>query len=149
MKPVVRVATVADIESLFEIRTSVAQNHLSREQMAAMGIDADSLAEALSGKPCAWVAELDAEPVAFSMVDHDDANVFAVFVKPAFEGCGLGSAVLQPAEAALFQRHARIWLSTDGRDGIRANGFYQRHGWAVVEQLEDGDVRYEKARPTP
>lgn len=147
MTHVVRVATPADIESLFDIRTSVVQNHLSREQMAELGIDATTLAQALSGEPCAWVAELDGEPVAFSMVDHDDASVFAVFVKPDFEGRGLGSAVLQPAEAALFQRHALIWLVTDGRAGIRANGFYQRHGWRVVRQLDEGDVRYEKQRP--
>ena len=145
--PIVRIATVADIESLFDIRTSVEQNHLSREQMAELGIDADSLTQALAGETCAWLAELDGQPVAFSMVDHDDACVFAVFVKPTFEGLGLGSAVLQPAEAALFQRHALIWLSTDGRDGIRANGFYRHHGWQVVQQLDDGDVRYEKQRP--
>ncbi len=38
MTSVVRVATVGDIEVLFEIRTSVVQNHLSREQMTELGI---------------------------------------------------------------------------------------------------------------
>ncbi|MGH8055530.1 MAG: GNAT family N-acetyltransferase [Stenotrophomonas sp.] len=143
----VRLAVAADVEALFDIRTSVTQNHLSREQMAQMGIDAESLAAAVSAAPCAWLAEVDGQPVAFSMIDLDDACLFAVFVRPAFEGQGLGTAVLQPAEAALFARHARIWLSTDGREPVRANGFYRRHGWVPVAALDDGDVRYEKARP--
>lgn len=140
-----RIATAADVEALFDIRTSVTQNHLSREQMAQMGIDAETLASLLSAAPCAWLAEVDGRPVAFSMIDLDDACLFAVFVRPAFEGRGLGTAVLRPAEQALFARHARIWLVTDGRQDVRANGFYQRHGWAVSEALDDGDLRYEKA----
>lgn len=143
----VRPATAADVEALFDIRTGVTQNHLSREQMAQMGIDAAALATTLSAAPCAWLAEVEGQPVAFSMVDLDDACLFALFVRPSHEGRGLGSAVLAPAEAALFARHARIWLSTDGREVIRANGFYRRHGWQVVAVLEDGDVRYEKACP--
>ncbi len=142
----VRPATAADVEALFDIRTSVTQNHLSREQMAQMGIDAEALTALLSAAPCAWLAEVDGRPVAFSMIDLDDACLFAVFVRPAFEGRGLGTAVLRPAEQALFAHHARIWLVTDGREGVRANGFYQRHGWAVSEALDDGDLRYEKAR---
>lgn len=143
----VRQAIAADIEALFDIRTSVAQNHLSREEMARMGIDAGTLAAALAGEPCAWLAEVDGQAQAFSMIDLDDACLFAVFVRPGFEGQGLGTAVLRPAEQALFARHARIWLTTDGADGVRANGFYRRHGWLPVEELEGGDLRYEKARP--
>ncbi|MCD9085737.1 GNAT family N-acetyltransferase [Stenotrophomonas sp. SY1] len=144
----VRPANASDVEALFDIRTSVTQNHLSREQMAQMGIDAETLTAMLSAGPCAWLAEVEGLPVAFSMIDLDDACLFAVFVRPGHEGRGLGSAVLAPAEAALFAQHARIWLSTDGREEIRANGFYRRHGWQVVAQLQDGDVRYEKAHPS-
>jgi len=143
----VRPAAVADVQTLFDIRTSVTQNHLSREQMAQLGIDADVLAAMLAAAPCAWLAEVEGQPVAFSMVDLDDACLFAVFVKPGFEGQGLGTAVLRPAEQALFARHARIWLGTDGHADVRANGFYRRHGWDVVAALDDGDLRYEKARP--
>ncbi|WP_269789932.1 GNAT family N-acetyltransferase [Stenotrophomonas sp. Iso1] len=142
----VRRAVAADVEALFDIRTSVTQNHLSREQLAQRGIDAEALAAAVSSAPCAWLAEVEGQAVAFSMIDLDDACLFAVFVRPAFEGQGLGTAVLQPAEQALFAQHARIWLSTDGRERVRANGFYRRHGWVQVADLEDGDVRYEKAR---
>lgn len=142
----IRLATTCDIEALFQIRTSVVQNHLSREQMLEMGITPSRLADAITAAPCAWVAEVDDTPVAFAMVDLEDACVFALFVTPAFEGQGLARQLMLEAEAALFARHPRIWLETDGRDTVRANGFYQRLGWAVVAQLDEGDVRYEKAR---
>lgn len=146
MHSLIRPATTADIEALFEIRTSVVQNHLSREQMLALGITPASLADAIGAAPCAWVAEVDDTPVAFAMVDLDDACVFALFVKPAFEGQGLARCLMVEAEAALFARHSRIWLETDGRDSVRANGFYRQLGWKVVAQMEEGDVRYEKTR---
>jgi len=69
-----------------------------------------------------------------------------MFVLPTHENLGLGRQLMAVAEAALFEHHERLFLITDGRDGIRANGFYQRLGWAVVGQVEGGDVRYEKSR---
>nr|WP_256262183.1 hypothetical protein [Pseudomonas costantinii] len=39
-----------------------------------------------------------------------------------------------------------LFLITNGRDEIRANGFYQRLGWSVVGRVDGDDVRYEKSR---
>ena len=142
-----RMATVEDVESLFEIRTSVAQNHLSREQMDALGITAQVLNSAIKEGPCVWIAEVDERPVAFSMIDRDEGEVFAMFVRPAFENRGLGRLLMAAAEAELFRAHERIFLVTDGRQEIRANGFYQRLGWTVVARVDAQDVRYEKRRP--
>jgi GNAT superfamily N-acetyltransferase len=140
-------ATVEDVESLFEIRTSVAQNHLSREQMDALGITAQVLNSAIKEGPCVWIAEVDERPVAFSMIDRDEGEVFAMFVRPAYENRGLGRLLMAAAEAELFRAHERIFLVTDGRQEIRANGFYQRLGWTVVDRVDARDVRYEKRRP--
>lgn len=142
-----RMATVDDVESLFEIRTSVVQNHLSREQMDALGITAQVLRSAINEGPCIWLAEVDQWPVAFSMIDRAEGEVFAMFVRPAFENRGLGRLLMAAAEAELFKAHERIVLVTDGRQEIRANGFYQRLGWSVVERVDAQDVRYEKRRP--
>ena len=73
--------------------------------------------------------------------------LFAMFVRPAFENRGLGRLLMAAAEAELFQAHERIFLVTDGRQEIRANGFYQRLGWTVVSRVDAQDVRYEKRRP--
>lgn len=146
MQTLIRAATQDDIDTLFAIRTSVVQNHLSREQMVALGITSRVLADSIREAPCAWIAEVDGQPVAFSMVDLAGGEVFAMFVLPSHENLGLGRQLMAVAEAALFEHHDRLFLITDGRNDIRANGFYQRLGWSVVAQVEGDDVRYEKSR---
>ncbi|HGM5578940.1 TPA: GNAT family N-acetyltransferase [Pseudomonas putida] len=144
-----RQALPEDVELLFDIRTSVKQNHLSREQMHDLGITATSLTEALREAPCSWIAEYEQEAVGFAMVDLDDGELFALFVHPQHEGKGIGRLLLQQAEAALFQHHEVIHLTTDGGQMIRANGFYQRAGWVSSGAVDDQDVRYEKRRTDP
>ncbi len=148
MNTVVRKARAEDVEAIFDIRTSVVENHLSREQLADIGITPETLSEMLAADTGIWIAEVDGKPAAFSSVDDEDGSVFALFVSPRFEGLGLGRLLLQEAETALFRNHETIWLETDGRDGIRANGFYKKHGWIHVDTMANGDVRYEKRRTT-
>lgn len=55
----IRVAQLEDIETLFEIRTSVKENHQSREEIAALGITPATVAEMLQNDYRAWGAEMD------------------------------------------------------------------------------------------
>lgn len=114
--------------------------------MTALGITPQVLADSIREAPCVWIAEVEGRPVAFSMVDRAAGEVFAMFVQPGYEGLGLGRRLMAVAEAALFEQHERLFLITDGRDEIRANGFYQRLGWSMVARVEGDDVRYEKSR---
>jgi ribosomal protein S18 acetylase RimI-like enzyme len=143
----IRPATPADIDTLFDIRTSVRENHLSREQMAELGITPQVLAKAITAGPCAWVAEIDGVAGGFAMVDTAEGELFALFVRPECEGLGMGHLLLAAAEDQLFGAHETIWLVTDGGDGIRANAFYRRHGWQLAGRVDERDVRYEKSRP--
>ncbi|MDF3864608.1 GNAT family N-acetyltransferase [Pseudomonas denitrificans (nom. rej.)] len=142
----IRRATPADIDTLFDIRTSVRENHLSREQMAELGITPQVLTEAIKTAPCAWVAEIEGVAGGFAMVDTQEGELFALFVRPECEGLGMGSLLLAAAEEQLFREHGNIWLVTDGGDGIRANAFYRRHGWQLSGRVDERDVRYEKSR---
>ncbi|WP_248730497.1 GNAT family N-acetyltransferase [Pseudomonas sp. MWU13-2517] len=142
MEKTIRLANVADIESIFDIRTSVHENHLSRDQLADRGITPETVRQAILEAPCAWVAEVDGTPAGFSMADSEDGCVFAAFVLPEFEGHGLGRKLMDKAEAFLFQHHQTIWLETAGAS--RASGFYRSLGWLPVEDLPEGDIRFEK-----
>jgi GNAT superfamily N-acetyltransferase len=146
MQTLIRAATQDDVDALFNIRTSVVQNHLSIEQMADLGITPQVLSASIREAPCVWIAEVDGKPAAFSMVDLATGEVFAMFVLPVFENLGLGRQLMTAAEAALFERHDTLFLITDGRDEIRANGFYKHLGWTVAGPHEGDDVRYEKSR---
>lgn len=143
----IRVATPADINAIFDIRTSVTENHLSHEQLTDMGITPDAIEQAMQQVPCIWIAEVEGVAAGFSMADVDDGCVFAAFIRPEFEGLGLGRRLMEKAEALLFQHHQRIWLET--AQASRAHGFYQRLGWQVVEPLPEGDVRMEKHLQSP
>lgn len=141
----IRDATEDDIPAIFEVRTSVRENHLSVEQMAEMGVTFETIGEALREHPCIWVAAKEDQIVGFSMVDVENSCMFAAFVRPEHEGLGVGRQLVERAEAFLFERHPLIWLETDGSS--RAAGFYERLGWKRTEELESGDVRLQKHRP--
>ncbi|CAM3747386.1 N-acetyltransferase GCN5 [Pseudomonas reidholzensis] len=148
MTATLRLASPSDIDLLFDIRTSVQQNHLSREQMQAMGITPAAIGDAIRAAPCVWIAELQGEAAGFAMVDIDDGELFALFVRPHLEGKGVGRLLLQQAEESLFQRHETIHLTTDADEAMRAVGFYRRHGWAWAGAVDDRDARFEKRRVT-
>ncbi len=55
----IRVAKPDDVETLFDIRTSVTENYQSREEIAELGITPETVAEMLKTDCCAWIAQLD------------------------------------------------------------------------------------------
>lgn len=145
MTVTIRIAAEADIPAIFEVRTSVRDNHLSVEQMAEMGITHETILQALRKEPCIWVAVDGGHIVGFSVGDAADACVFAAFVRPEWAGQGIGRRLMERAETFLFERHSTIWLHTDGSS--RAAGFYERLGWERMPDVENRDARFEKHRP--
>ena len=145
----IRVASEADVESLFDIRTSVLENHQSRADLARVGVTPDSVAQMLHSSFRAWIASERKQDVAFSMADASEATVFAMFVRPAFEGRGLGRILMKRAEDWLFKQGCvEIWLLTDANRDVRANGFYRHLGWDDAGIQQDGQVKFTKTRPT-
>ena len=143
----IREAAETDVEALFRVRTSVRQNHQSREELAALGVTPESVAAMLATTARAWVAEEEGTAVAFSMADASQGTVFAMFVRPGWEGRGLGRALMREAEAWLFARGcAEIWLLTGGDPALRAHGFYRHLGWRGTGVQPDGQLRYSKRR---
>lgn len=141
----IREAAEEDIPAIFDVRTSVRENHLSVEQMAEIGITSETIRQALRQEPCIWVAVHGDHIVGFSMADATDACVFAAFIRPEWAGQGIGRRLMERAEAFLFKRHSSIWLHTDGSS--RAAGFYERLGWKRMPEVENRDARFEKHRP--
>ncbi|WP_110690707.1 GNAT family N-acetyltransferase [Salinicola endophyticus] len=141
----VREARETDIGDIFAIRTSVAENHLSLEQLAEMGITPETIAAELAQEPCLWVAEIDGVPVGFSMFRNETGCVFGLFVRADHEGQGVGRSLLERAERHLFATFDEIWLETE--IGSRAYAFYERAGWLPVEKRDRGLMKFVKVRP--
>jgi GNAT superfamily N-acetyltransferase len=135
-----------DMPGISLVRTSVTENHLSREQLDARGITEESVAASFEADSKGWVAQLDGRIVAFSIADRASQSVFALFVLPGYQGCGLGGRLLGLAEQWLWDNGAqRIWLTTGAT--TRAVRFYGARGWVVAGTQPDGQLRLERDRP--
>lgn len=134
-----RIATRDDIEALHRIRLAVRENVLSRPELVT---HADYV-EHLERRGRGWLAEVQGEVVGFAIGRADDGNVWALFVDPAHEGRGIGSA-LHDAMAAwmIAQGLVRLWLTTD--PATRAARFYARRGWLEAGR-EGAELRLELA----
>ena len=100
-----------------------------------------------------WIAEHEGEPVGFVAFgpsrDEDGAGtgeVVAIYVDPAAQHGGHGSALLARAEEALREEgltRATLWTL---RDNAPARGFYAARGWRPdgAEKTDEGldHVRY-------
>ncbi|CAM4087187.1 MULTISPECIES: GNAT family N-acetyltransferase [Lelliottia] len=139
-----RAAQLSDIDSIFDVRTSVVENHLSREEMQQMGINESVVADMIKQSRCAWVATVNDNVIGFSMILPDDGCLFAAFVLPEYEGRGIGRSLVQLAEHELFKHHEIAWLETDKNS--RAAQFYVQLGWGNKKNINDTDIRLEKYR---
>ncbi|MBD1853734.1 GNAT family N-acetyltransferase [Leptolyngbya sp. FACHB-711] len=144
----IRLARLDDIETLFHIRTSVVENHQSREELARLGVTPETIAQMLQTHCRAWIAEIDGQAVGFSFANAAERMVFGLFVLPAFEGRGAGRALMQQAEEWLWsQGTTKIQLYTGNQPSLRAYGFYQHLGWEVGEVQSDRQIKFVKRKP--
>ena len=140
----IRPAQVSDVETIFDVRTSVTENHLSREELRLRGITEDVVADMIQKSRCTWVATENGKIIGFSMILPDEGCLFAVFVHPEHEGKGAGRRLVTIAEQELFKHHTVVWLETDKNS--RAAKFYVQLGWGNGANINDTDIKFEKRR---
>jgi GNAT superfamily N-acetyltransferase len=141
-----RLATAADMPGITHVRTSVVENHLSREQLDARGITEAAIIASFAQTSRGWVAVVDGQIVGFSIAEHEQRTIFALFILPGFDGHGIGTRLLKLATDWLFTKgDTPIWLTTGAR--TRAAGYYAHRGWARTAILDDGQFRFELSTP--
>ena len=124
------------------IRLAVTENRLSAPSRVTTAMYLDYLD--LLGK--SWVCELDGVIAGFAAADKTDASVWALFVRPQFEGLGIGKRLLAMMADYLFSLgHDKVVLST-GAD-TRADTFYASQGWERGKMKNDVEVNYSLLRP--
>jgi GNAT superfamily N-acetyltransferase len=138
----IREATRDDLHALVEVRGAVRENILTSE------IPPGRIVAGLEVRGRGWVAEHEGRVVGFSMADREESMIWALFLRPEWEGRGLGRALLERAvEWLRGEGCGRIWLTTER--GSRAEGFYAHLGWAAAGVTDKGEIRFELQRPTP
>ena len=119
-----REATISDIQGIQIVRNSVKENQLSNP---ALVTDKDC-EEFITDRGMGWVCEADHNVVGFAIADLKENNIWALFVKPEYEGMGIGKKLHQLMLDWYFsQGKETVWLGT--APDSRAALFYRQAGW--------------------
>lgn len=81
-----RKAKIKDVSEIMEVRNSVHENKLSNPN----SITEKDCEDFLNSGGKGWICKLDGKLVGFSMLDVENKNVWALFVRPEYEGLGIG-----------------------------------------------------------
>lgn len=135
----IRRAMSSDIPALITLRGAVRENRLSDPSRVTR---ADIEWFIAHGPVHVWLGQDGI--LGFSASDPRDGSIWALFVDPAHEGCGIGQALLKAAcDSAAAAGHTVLRLSTD--PGTRAARFYARNGWMEQGMTAQGEVAFTKA----
>jgi ribosomal protein S18 acetylase RimI-like enzyme len=134
--PVIRRATVSDIDQLIRIRGAVSENRL-RDPASVTRADYEWFIAGVR----VWLAEINGQVAGFSAGDPRDGTIWALFVDPAQEGAGFGALLLAKAcEDLQADGHGTLRLYTD--PGTKAARLYRKLGWQEAGLTPDGEMEF-------
>lgn len=136
----IREARPQDIPALIEIRGAVRENAL-----VSTVLTADDYHQAMFVDGRAWVCSDDQGIVGFSCGRIPQGDIWALFLREAHEGRGIGRALMDHVEDWMFaQGLAEIWLVTAPE--TRAERLYRKRGWVDQGLQPSGEVRLTRSR---
>jgi GNAT superfamily N-acetyltransferase len=130
-----------DIEAMIEIRLSVNENVLSDPTRITSQMYEDYCFKIGKG----WVCEDNGKVIGFSCACKEDSSIWALFIRPEYEGKGVGKTLLRLATTWLFSlSFDTVTLSTT--INTRADMFYTAQGWIRVSMKDEEEVYYTLTR---
>lgn len=136
-----REAVAADIPKIQVVRNSVTENTLSDPGL----VTDNHCEEFLLVRGKGWVCEIENQIIGFAIVDLRENNVWALFLKPEFEGKGIGTQLQNRMLDWYFTKsNNTIWLGTS--PGTRAEKFYTKSGWVRNGRHGSNEVKFEMTR---
>lgn len=122
-----REAQLDDIPQIQVVRHSVRENTLSDPAL----VPDQDVATFITERGKGWVCETGGQVIGFAIVDLQDDNIWALFLRPEFEKQGIGWQ-LQALMLHWYFEQTRepVWLGT--APGTRAETFYRKSGWTEI-----------------
>ncbi|MBX7241186.1 MAG: GNAT family N-acetyltransferase [Bacteroidia bacterium] len=134
----IREAQTEDIRQIQIVRNAVKENTLSNPDLITDG----QCQEFITIRGKGWVCEIDEEIVGFSIVDLQEKNIWALFLKPENEKKGIGRQLHDIMLNWYFlQTRDTVWLSTT--PGTRAESFYRKAGWTQTDKFSNNEIYFE------
>ena len=126
---------------MHRVRMSVRENQLADPAL----VQPHDYRSMINERGRGWVAEIDEEFVGFAIADLTRANIWALFVDPAHESCGIGRRLHDTMLEWLFRSGAeQVTLGTE--PGTRAERFYVAAQWHYCGRNPNGEARYSMSR---
>ena len=135
---VIREAKTEDIKQIQIVRNSVKENTLSDPNL----VTDEDCKRFLTIRGKGWICEINNEIVGFSIVDLQDNNIWALFLRPEFEKQGIGKQLHDIMLDWYFKQTMNtVWLGTS--PNTRAEKFYRKAGWTAVGTHGNGEIKFE------
>lgn len=133
-----REALLTDVKQLYAVRLSVKENRLPNPDF----ISEREYEKYLMHFGKGWLCETDGQVVGFSIVGLSQRNVWALFVRPEYEGKGIGRQLHDLMLDWYFQQTTEtVWLGTG--PNTRAESFYRNAGWRDAGKRPNGEIKFE------
>jgi GNAT superfamily N-acetyltransferase len=134
----IRLATPDDIKACVMLRGQTRENAVAVEQLAALGITAESWADdVISGSLTGYVCTEHESIVGYCFGDNTSGEVVVLALLPAFERRGIGKHLLKLVIKHLSDTgHKRQFLSCAADPATRSHGFYRHLGWKSTNTFD-------------
>lgn len=134
----IREAKIEDIKQMQIVRNSVTENILSDPNL----VTDEDCKEFLAIRGKGWVYEINNEIVGFAIVDLQDNNIWALFLRPEFEKQGIGKQLHDIMLDWYFKQTMNtVWLGTSPK--TRAEAFYRKAGWDEIGLHGNEEIKFE------
>ncbi len=133
-----RGAQTSDIKQMSSVRLSVKENKLSNPELVTL----EDYEQYLTRSGKGWICETGNQTVGFSIADIKGHNIWALFVRPEYEGLGIGRKLHEIMINWYFsQTTEKVWLGTWPK--TRADRFYRTYGWKETGRQSNGEIKFE------
>lgn len=133
-----REALITDIPEIQIVRHTVKENVLSNPAL----VTNKDCEEYLFVRGKGWVCITDDQLVGFAIADLQDHNVWALFLRPEYEGKGIGKQLHNMMLEWYFkQTKETLWLGT--AFNTRAETFYRMQGWKEAGMHGTKEIKFE------
>ncbi|MGO3891549.1 MAG: GNAT family N-acetyltransferase [Paenalcaligenes sp.] len=134
-----RAAIAGDVNQCIEIRGLTRENAFSREDLAELGITAETWAAGIEqGESFGYVCSDNQQVVGYCFGEVEQGEILVLALLPEYENQGIGKKMLElvmnDMQAAGLER---LFLSCAADSQVRSYGFYRYLGWASTGEFDD------------